>query len=218
MKKQGQTTRAERLREASQQRRTQEKLEVRQAILQASSELFLEHGYEHFSLRQVAERAGYSPGTIYLYFQNKDAVLFTLMEEGVTRFSQMLTAAVDEHNPRERLHRLGRAYVDFGLQHPAYYQLMFMQRTDYLLRSNERSGDAPQPLAALFGLWRSVVEDAMRAGILRMGDPVSTGDTLWALLHGVVSIAIRMPNFDEKRIHEMTETALELMSNGIHRG
>ncbi len=55
---------------------------MRQAILTASTELFLEHGYHNFSLRQVAEKIGYSPGTIYLYFQDKDAILFTIMEEG----------------------------------------------------------------------------------------------------------------------------------------
>lgn len=206
-------TRAERLREASQERREQERQEVRQRILQASSELFLQHGYAHFSLRQVAERIGYSPGTIYLYFKDKDEVLFTLMNEGVAEFHRMMQAAATTPEPRARLAALGQAYVDFGRRNPAYYQLMFMQRTDYLLR-----GDAPpQALLGIFALWRTTVEAAMRAGVLHMGDPVSIGDSLWALLHGVVSIAILMPNFDETRIRRMVDAALELMTNGLHK-
>jgi AcrR family transcriptional regulator len=205
-------TRAERLREASQQRREQEKQEVRQAILATSSELFLEHGYANFSLRQVAEKIGYSPGTIYLYFQDKDAVLFTIMEEGVRRFGEILSQAATITDVRERLAAISRAYVDFGLGYPAHYQLMFMQRTDFLVRDTDA-----QPIIAIFELWKNVVEDAMKAGVLRMGDPVSTGDTLWALLHGVVSIAISMPRFDKKRVEEMVDTTLEMISTGLHK-
>ncbi len=206
------TTRAERLREASQQRRSQEKQEVRAAILQASSELFLERGYASFSLRQVAERIGYSPGTIYLYFRDKDDVLITIMAEGVTRFTEMLTAAAATPDPRERLAQIGRAYIAFGVGYPAYYQLMFMQRTDYLIRGD----NALEPILKLFELWRSVVEAAMQACVIRAGDPVSTGDTLWALLHGIVSIVLLMPNFDQARIDAMTATAIEMISHGVH--
>jgi AcrR family transcriptional regulator len=208
------STRAERLRQASQQRRSQEKREVREAILQAASELFLEHGYQNFSLRQVAERIGYSPGTIYLYFQDKDEILFTIMSEGIVHFTRLLNEATNVPDARERLTRLGRAYVDFGLGHPAHFQLMFMQRTDYLLRTDATT---LQPVMAIFDLWRSAVEDAMKAGVLRMGDPVSTGDALWGLLHGVVSIAILMPNFSRERVHDMIEAAIEMLSTGLHK-
>ena len=210
----GGDTRNQRLREASQQRRNQEKQEVRQAILTASTALFLEHGYHNFSLRQVAEKIGYSPGTIYLYFQDKDAILFTIMEEGVARFALMLAEAAAAPDARERLTRIGEAYIRFGVQNPAHYQLMFMQRPDYLARVPQGT---PQPILEIFDLWRKVVEDAMQAGVLRLGDPTSTGDILWALLHGVVSIAILMPNFDEKRIHDMTEKALEMLTTGLHK-
>ena len=218
MKKPDQSTkpsnRAERLREASKQRRTQEKQEVHQAILQASTELFLEVGYEHFSLRQVAERIGYSPGTIYLYFQDKDDVLFAIMNDGITRFSHVLGEAASVSDPRERLMRMGRAYVEFGRTNSVYFKLMFMQRADYFLRSDTA---IPEPLVAIFTLWRTAVEDAMKVGLLRMGDPVSTGDALMALLHGVVFFAILMPKFNEKRTNDMIETALEMMSKGLHR-
>ena len=215
MKKQGSETRTKRLRDASQQRRNQEKQEVRQAILTAATELFLEHGYHNFSLRQVAEKIGYSPGTIYLYFKDKDAILFTIMEEGVMRFGQMLAVAAAANDARERLTRIGEAYIRFGVQNPAHYQLMFMQRPDYLAREPQNTA---QPILELFDLWRKVVEDAMQAGVLSVGDPTSTGDVLWALLHGVVSIAILMPNFDQSRIHDMTQKALEMLTSGLHNG
>jgi len=207
------SSRAERLREASQQRRDEEKREVRRAILSAASELFLKHGYQHFSLRKVAEQIGYSPGTIYLYFQDKDEVLFTIMDEGFALFGQMLRTSFDHPDPRTRLMQVARAYVDFGLQNPSYYQLMFMQRTDYLLRSSD---DLAQPHFAIMGMWVQAVKDAMAAGLFRPADLTATSDTLWALLHGVVSIALLMPNLDEVRIKSMTAKALDMIDVGLH--
>src|SRR5712691_4655777 len=107
MKKRTTVTQAERLRQAIRHRQDQEKQELRQTILTAAGELFLEQGYAHFSLRKV--------------------------DEGFTQFGQQLAAAATStEDPWERIISLGRAYVAFGLQNPVYYQLMFLQRADFL--------------------------------------------------------------------------------------
>src|SRR5207245_8426772 len=121
MKKSTTGTQAERLRQAIRHRQAQEKQELRQAILTAAGELFLEQGYDRFSLRQVAERIGYSPTTVYLYFQNKDDLLFQVVYEGFYRFSQQVIDALERiEDPLERLREVCRVYVQFGLEHPAY--------------------------------------------------------------------------------------------------
>ena len=103
MKKSTVGTQAQRLRQAIRHRQAQEKQELRQAILTAAGTLFLEQGYERFSLRKVAERIGYSPTTIYLYFRDKDDLLFTVVDEGFVRFGQQLAAATEsQEDPWER--------------------------------------------------------------------------------------------------------------------
>src|SRR5260221_2882801 len=155
MKKSTAKTQAERLRQAIRHRQDQEKQELRHAILTAAGELFLEHGYERFSLRKVAERIGYSPTTIYLYFRDKDDLLFTVVDEGFGRFGQQLeAAAASTQEPWARLIAHGRALLAFGLHQPVYYQLMFMQRTDFLTR--RQAGDDQPPLTTLLGLRQTV--------------------------------------------------------------
>src|SRR5260370_29705881 len=150
MKKRTTVTQAERLRQAIRHRQDQEKQELRQTILTTAAELFLEQGYDHFSLRKVAERIGYSPTTVYLYFRDKDDLLFTVVDEGFTRFVQQLAAAAaSTGDPSERIIALGRAYVAFVLQNQVYYQLMFMQRSDFLTHENSAAG---HPRLATFSL------------------------------------------------------------------
>ena len=215
MKKSTVGTQAQRLRQAIRHRQAQEKQELRQAILTAAGTLFLEQGYERFSLRKVAERIGYSPTTIYLYFRDKDDLLFTVVDEGFVRFGQQLAAAAEsQEDPWERLIALGRAYVAFGLQHPVYYQLMFMQRTDFL---THRSVGESQPRIASFRVLQQVVQQAIDAGVLRPGDVEGYSDVLWAVVHGMVSLAITMPMFDASRIQRTMETAWQMECQGLRQ-
>jgi AcrR family transcriptional regulator len=210
------TTRAERLRDASRQRRDQEKQDVRQAILDAAAALFREHGYERFSLRQVAERIGYSPTTIYLYFTDKDDLLFTVADVGFTRFGeQLVAAATSTADPVERLRAMGRAYIDFGIQNPVYYQLMFMQRCDFLL--GQRAGEY-EPRIDSFGVLQQAVRAALEAGAVPAGDAEPFADTLWALVHGIVAMAITMPFFTAERAHAAAAAGFALMFSSEARG
>ena len=213
MKKRAPVTQAERLRQAIRHRQDQEKQELRQTILMAAGELFLEQGYERFSLRKVAERIGYSPTTIYLYFRDKDDLLFTVVDEGFTRFGQQLAAAsASTEDPWERLIALGRAYVTFGLGNPMYYQLMFMQRADFLMHAQAGKG---QPRLATFLVLRQAVQQAIDAGVLRPGDAESYSDVLWALVHGMVSLAISLPTFYAPRLQRTMETAWQMECKGL---
>ncbi len=192
---------AERLREASLQRRDQEKQELRQLFLDTAAELFLEQGHERFSLRQVAERAGYSPATIYHYFENKDDLLSHVIDEGYQLFKkQFIAASTSTTDPIARLIALGRAYIDFGLQHPIYYQVIFMRRSDFLMRP--RSGEQ-QPRAVTFQVVQQAIQEAMEAGLIQQGDAETFGDAFWAWMHGLVALSISMPMFTEERVRQV---------------
>ena len=215
MKSNQPTTRAARVRKASRERREQEKQDLRAAILRAASQLFAEHGYEHFSLRQVAETIGYSPTTIYLYFKDKDDLLFAVVDEGFERFgAQLAAAAAGVADPIERLGALGRAYISFGLQYPVHYQLMFMQRADFLAKC--RPGEETPRIDA-FRVLQDSIQYGIDAGALRPGDVQAYSDALWALVHGVVALAISMPFMPTERIRHAAETALVMSIDGLRR-
>lgn len=207
-------TQAERLREVSRRRRQQEKEDLRRRILDAAGALFLEHGYEGLSMRQIAERIGYSATTIYRYYEDKDDLLFAIVYEGFLRFGRQLTkAAQSSDDPRGRLAALGHAYIDFGLRHPVYYQLMFMQRFDFLFESR---AEQKAPMIDSFGVLREAVERAMQSGVLRQGDPETTSTVIWAVVHGITSLAIaNSKRFNKKQVRESTELAMRMIGQGL---
>jgi AcrR family transcriptional regulator len=207
----GGQTRGDRVREASKERRSLQKQEVRRLILTAAAQLFLEQGYEHFSVRQVAERIGYSATTIYLYFQNKDDLLFEVVFDGWQRFSdEFVAAAATTDDPLERLRAMMRVYISFGLNNPGVYGSMFVQKTDFLLHENLHSAGKP---VDLFGVLCDAVRAAVEAGIFPPGDVVGYSDAIWASAHGIVTLCPSM--FDDERRQRAVEIVLSMTLDGL---
>jgi AcrR family transcriptional regulator len=199
---------------ASAERRAHAKAELRQAILKAAGELFLERGYEGFSMRQVAERIGYTATTLYLYFKNKEDLLFALLDEGYAELSQRLQdAAVAEPDPVQRLARMGSAYVAYGLQHPLHYQLMFMRRPDFLLSRMAMVQDATHVNA--LDVLQQAVGAALAVGALKPGDALTYSLSLWSVVHGVVALALMAPLFDAGQIERMADVTITAYLEGV---
>ncbi len=204
-------TRDERIQSRSAKRRAKQKEELRSAILTAAKDLFLAHGYEGFSLRGVAEAVGYSPTTIYLYFADKDELLLHVCLEGFQTFGAMLRAGYkSSDDPREKLAALGEQYFKFGLENPANYRLMFMQRTDMRLEElpegYEQPGDS-------FGYLATTVQECISAGYLH-GDPQTLANFIWSGIHGIVSLAlVDDPHYTRKD----AEASFALYKAQMHR-
>jgi AcrR family transcriptional regulator len=199
------------MREASRERRSQEKQELRRTILGAAADLFVELGYDRFSVRQVAERIGYSATTIYLYFENKDDLLFEVVFDGWQRFSEtFLAAAQSSDDPLQRLRAMGQVYVEFGLDNPAVYNLMFVQRTDFLVHENLHDSGKP---VDLFVVLCDAVQAAVDAGVFPPGDVMSYSDAIWACAHGVVTLCPDM--FDAERRRRAVDVVLTMALTGL---
>ena len=76
-------------------RREREKLKHRQEILDAALHLFSEYGFHSVSMQQVADRSEFSIGTLYNFFDNKEHLYSTLLNELSEKFHHAVTSAID---------------------------------------------------------------------------------------------------------------------------
>ncbi len=102
---------------------------MRRAILQAARQLFVREGYEHVSMRKIAERIDYSAAALYLYFPAKDDIFLALADEGLRRYSEAMDVPARDEDPLAALEdRLWR-YYEFSKKQPEYFWLMFVDRS-----------------------------------------------------------------------------------------
>ena len=109
------------------ERKEREKVELKRLILQAAKDVFLEKGYDQTSIRGIADRIEYSPTTIYLYFKDKASILHEIHAEGFLMLNQNMSVLLTVADPYERLKKMGKIYIEFAVQHPGLYDLMFIQ-------------------------------------------------------------------------------------------
>src|SRR5579864_7645114 len=110
------------------QRREREKEGLREQILDAARTLFVKEGYESVSIRKIADKIEYAPGTIYLYFRDKAEILDRICEETFAKLIVRMHAI--EHDtaaPLDKLRRGLRTYIQFGLDNPNHYIVTFIQ-------------------------------------------------------------------------------------------
>ena len=209
------TTREERIQTRSAKRRAKQKEELRSAILSAAKDLFLAHGYEGFSLRQVAEEVGYSPTTIYLYFADKDELLLYVCLEGFQTFGAMLrTGYESSEKPKEKLIALSEQYFKFALENPVNYRVMFMQRTD--IRSEKLPEGYKSPDES-FGYLARTVQECVDAGYLQ-GDVRTYANYIWSGVHGIVSLAlVEDPKYSREDARASFELYKTHLSNLLNR-
>src|SRR5262245_31840128 len=109
------------------ERRERERHEMRQRIIDAARRLFVTEGYERTTIRRIAEEIEYTPGAIYSYFKDKDAILYALHQYGFEQLGRKMSeAVVGAADPLEQLARIGRAYTAFARDNPEMYDLMFI--------------------------------------------------------------------------------------------
>lgn len=211
-------TRQERIKVRSAERRKRSRQKTHQAILEAATRLFERKGYQSFSLRQVAENIGYTPTTIYLYYKDKDDLLFAVCSQGFAEFTRALQTAYASHSdPLERLWALGWAYFEFGVSHPLHYQMMFMQRAEWVTKTTNAQGDPAGSNS--YTIQMNAVIEAMKAGVIRMGDPIETTNLVWSGIHGIVSLALSMkgivPKWEISDARRLVEGYLQMLTKGL---
>ena len=174
-------------------RRQQHREELRRAILDAAREIFVHEGYEKFSMRKLAEKIGYSPGSVYLHFNSKEELFECLVEESFARLLKTLTGLGNGRkwqDPVEELKKGMRAYVDFGLRNPNDYRFAFMLRRPVEKR--------PYKAHPAFEVLRQIVKrcvDEKRFERFREIDVESTSQAIWSSVHGITSLLIQRPDF-----------------------
>jgi AcrR family transcriptional regulator len=98
----------------------------RALVMDAARSVFAEMGLEGASIREIAKRAGYTPGAIYTYFDSKEAIYADLLDESLDRLQSGVDAAkAPKNSPAKLLVAKAQAWFGFYAQNPRDLDLGF---------------------------------------------------------------------------------------------
>ncbi|HET7883634.1 MAG TPA: TetR/AcrR family transcriptional regulator [Acetobacteraceae bacterium] len=162
---------------------------LREALVEAALSLIADKGPAGFTIAEAARLAGVSPGAPYRHFRDAEALLAEVALRGFERFAGALATAWDGGRPNvlRAFEALGRAYLAFARDEPAYYAAMFETRIAF--------DNHPGLLAAGDRAFAILREGAERLAAdlppARRPPALMVALHVWALSHGIASLFVR---------------------------
>lgn len=163
-------------------------MSLRNEILEVSRNLLIQHGFDKLTMRNIAKSANVTATSIYLHFENKDDLLLTLIEESIEHLKEQLVREIDSTKEMiQQLEDLARAYIRFALEHPQEYEIIYMVRPEEMPQYPK---DKFQQIRSAYELLAEIIEKGKREDIIDVEDSMISAYTLWAQIHGVVSVIL----------------------------
>jgi AcrR family transcriptional regulator len=147
-----------------------------------------------------------------MHFADKDELILAVCDETFElcdHFVEQRVSGIDD--PLARLEERGRAYVQFGVEHPEHYRLMFMGKM-------ARARTDPEDLLVASGfahLLDNVTACIAAGSIDARHDPLMVATGLWTLVHGITSLAVSVPSYPVVGLDALFDHMLDVYCGGL---
>jgi AcrR family transcriptional regulator len=196
---------------------------LQKALVASAVQLIEQSGQEAFSLREAARAVGVSANAAYRHFEDKSALLTAVAAHGFGQLSQHMQEAlrrasggpVQARPAVARFKAIGRAYVEFALEHPEWFRLMFGERGVGCL-SADSPGKAARSMPTPWELLGESLDALVAEGVLPPERRKGAELKAWTVVHGFASLVLGGQVTGSEELDEALEFAvIGLCGTGI---
>ena len=189
-------------------------LPTRARILKASSQLYLNGGDRALSMRRVADRIGVSATAIYRHFPDRAELVEAVVDDAFAEFQRFLSKVPPGRGSRTELRRFMRQYLEFVIEKPRLFEVIFLRRRASMRRYPE---DFSARKSETFEQLHDIVKACVASGALRGDvDSMEMALTIWLHGHGFASqYWVGRFGSDTHRVRTMFEKSVNLLIEGI---
>lgn len=189
---------------------------LRAALIKAALKLISKKGVKGLTLREIAKQAKVSHTAPYRHFKDKEDLLTAVAVEGFEMLVKQTRKRFEslEDHPLIRFRESGLSYIDFALEHPSHFRVMFGLGDN----RKETPSDLKQASDESFRILLDAIRECQEKKYVKPGDPMELALSAWSIVHGYAMICLegyleKLDFSDEKRLKEMITESLYL---GLH--
>lgn len=188
--------------------------DLRSSLLEAATDLIQEGGVEALSMRKLADCVGVSRTAPYHHFADKQELLSALAEAGFQQYERGVAKVLaDEPDPQRQLSQFVHHYLNFALEHPQAYNLMFGQS---VWKSGQPSDSLKQEAHRIFRDYVKRVEAWQRQGLLPPTvDSLRLAQVTWSTLHGLSRLMLDGIYVDRHNLEPLLNLAESMFRQAI---
>ncbi|HEX3397660.1 MAG TPA: TetR/AcrR family transcriptional regulator [Steroidobacteraceae bacterium] len=180
------------------ERRVEEKERRRGEILDAAEALYAKEGWDLVTVDQVARGARLSRALVYVYFKDKEEILFAIGERAMCVLrDRFIAASAGQKRGMEKVEAIGRSYMAYAFEFPHYFDFCakFQAHSSSAELDSQDAGCRAAGDEAI-GVVVRAIECGIADGSIRasIGDPMMLALTLWSFTHGLIQLAMAKGN------------------------
>jgi AcrR family transcriptional regulator len=174
------------------ERREDEKERRRAEILNAAETLYIKKGWDALTVEQVARSARLSRALVYVYFRDKEDLLFAIGERAMQLLrDRFMAATATTACGMDQVEAIGRAYLGYASEFPHYFDFCSRFQSQAIATDpSTNEGSCKIAGDQVLGTVIQAIETGIRDGSIRVdiGDPRMFAMTLWAFTHGIIQL------------------------------
>jgi AcrR family transcriptional regulator len=175
---------------------------MQKLILETADYLFQKEGIDHVSIRNIASEIEYSPATIYLYFKDKDEIIYHLTNSFLDEFELKLKEFDFIKDHFSRLKNISQSWLEYAIHNPEKYQMIFL------------SNGILQEISLYQYLNESVTE-CIHANQLQRMPTTEASSIIISFLHGMSSLVIHN-KFPAQSKSELLDNLSEMINRFLN--
>lgn len=161
-----------------------------EALVEETSRIVREEGISAVSMRELSEQLDVSRSAAYRHFEGKEALFAAVAKKGFVELREAMKSVRAENSSSssiasERLIAMGKTYVQYALDHPGVYRLMF--QWDW---SDDEYSELAEAGQSAFDELVNAMESGQEEGTFRSGDSLEMAFSTWSLVHGVALLIL----------------------------
>ena len=189
----------------------------------AAKRVFSIKGFNKATMEDIANEAELSPGTLYLYFKNKDELCVSLSLRILQYLNIKLKHVCSEKDlaPEQKIEALKEAMYDVYEFDPLILINMFHLQSNEILKnlSPQLVSDIKELSTSSIRAMADIFEEGIKENVFIDKNPVALAETLWALFSGIVLLeeSKRLIDGNKDYLKLTLEGAFEIFARGIKK-
>ncbi|WP_300462694.1 TetR/AcrR family transcriptional regulator [Desulfobacula sp.] len=202
------------------ERKQREKEQRKIEIVNAARKVFSHKGFNTATMEEIASEAELSPGTLYLYFKNKEELHTSLSIEILKHIADEIQKVVNQDiSLEEKIERFGEVFIAvYEYDSSILINLFHLQSGETLQNLSDEVLQQIKTYSAMaHGAMVDVIRDGIQQGVFIQEHPVALADILWASYAGIVLWvdSKRLLNDQKDFVKPTLKTAFKIISKGL---
>ncbi len=189
----------------------QEREARKELIVQVTRVLLAEKSFKGVTIRDIAERLGVSPATLYRYYESLDEIMLAVFYRGTREVAELIRAECGGPEGCS-IRRLAEVYIGYLNENLSYFQMMSLFAPRGTI-SDENEKIINPAMRELLDLIEGVIEKAGYRGDRRL-----MSHALFSALNGIMTTYAQNPGMSLEEIKNYTKILAGFIADFFEMG